>query len=160
MISVYSHIPLLLVIIYDNGSMGKNHRSHKLASGTGFLYKKFGHTASKSGRQTPIWKKGTIATEPDENYFDNIFGRAFLVDGITHEGMSGSPVIACKRNNIINGIFPNYTHLSNAYAFIGVYSAHMNFDREKKENTYLGLVWSKELIDEIIDNHQLDSFIP
>jgi hypothetical protein len=120
----------------------------------------FGHTASKSGRQTPIWKKGTIATEPEENYYDdNTFGKTFLIDGITHEGMSGSPVIACKRSSMINGTFPNYTHLSNAYAFIGVYSAHMNFDKDKKENTYLGLVWSKELIDEIIDNHKLGSFI-
>jgi hypothetical protein len=120
----------------------------------------FGHTASKSGRQTPIWKKGTIATEPDENYYDNTFGKAFLIDGITHAGMSGSPVIACKRNYMINGTLPDYTHLSNAYAFIGVYSAHMNFDKNNQENTYLGLVWSKELIDEIIDNQKLDTFVP
>jgi hypothetical protein len=117
----------------------------------------FGHTASTSGRQLPIWKRGTIATEPDENYYDNtIFGKALLIDTITHEGMSGSPVLACKRNYIMNGTPGKYTHLSNAYKLLGIYSGR----KQEKEESYLGVVWRRELIDEIILGKKVDGFLP
>lgn len=51
------------------------------------------------GKNFPIWKRASIATEPDLDYDE--FPR-FLIDTATREGMSGAPVIAYG-----NGTYPS-----------------------------------------------------
>jgi hypothetical protein len=95
----------------------------------------------------PIWKRATIATE----YAILVDGLPkFLIDTATAKGMSGAPVIArsqnsytCTNGNTNFGTGP-YTQ------FLGIYSGRSKGD--ELDTVQLGVVWRKELIDEIIDN--------
>jgi hypothetical protein len=82
--------------------------------------------------QTPIWKKGSIASEP--NYPYKGLPR-LLVDTATRSGMSGSPVIIMRPDM-------NDPH----YGFVGVYSGRIG----QETGAQLGIVWRKEVIEEII----------
>ncbi len=110
---------------------------------------------SNENRNIPIWKRATIASEPTIPYFND--GRkTFVIDATTRPGMSGSPVFA-------------YSHFATSYdnegmsfsmspqrrfSFLGVYSGRLR-NRGNAES-FLGLVWKKELIDEIIDGNVRD----
>lgn len=95
----------------------------------------------------PIWKKGTIATEP----LDLWNGRpAFLADAASRKGMSGSPVIRrvfgpppivtpnglqVMANNVVTS------------RFIGIYSGHLSANFNE---ITLGIVWHAYCVDQII----------
>jgi Trypsin-like peptidase domain len=97
----------------------------------------------------PIWKRASIATEPDHN-----FGHLpkILVDTASISGMSGSPVIVRKsadffledKTHVLGGMGINYK-------FVGVYSGRLNLGEPR--DPQLGEVWKIELVDEII-RHQ------
>ncbi len=95
-----------------------------------------------SGRkELPIWKRASIASEPGGNY------PRILVDTATREGMSGSPVIMQHKGFFIrNDDDEDWT--GDAYQFLGIYSGRMGEDEFQAQ---LGIVWKKELIDEIIE---------
>lgn len=106
----------------------------------------------------PIWKNATIASEPSINYFTD--GRkTFVIDGTTRAGMSGSPVIRYShfiynkdKDGINFGMCPQCT-----FSFLGVYSGRLHGKTDNSNvESFLGLVWKKELIDEIIDANVLD----
>lgn len=94
----------------------------------------------------PIWKRGSIASELIVA-FD--MRPAFLIDSRTSSGMSGSPVFArvfgpasyadgtIKIDNILTS------------EFMGVYSGRVHDD---ENNASLGLVWHRNLIDQILDS--------
>lgn len=110
----------------------------------------FGRTAGERS-PLPIWKRATIASEPLDDYYQD--GRkTFLIDTTTRSGMSGSPVI--RKSNVLH--YPGrhtrvcVTDREN-YKFLGIYSARIDGDNEA--DSYLGLVWKKELIEEIIDGN-------
>ena len=100
----------------------------------------------------PVWKRGSIASEPDlpVDKEENVF----LIDSLTREGMSGSPVIARCRGgyddihggrNIDAGTFSK---------FLGVYSGRYGHnDKQPDEdilNTVgLGKVWGEALLIEM-----------
>ena len=96
---------------------------------------------------TPIWKKSSIASEP-ELKIDGI--PCFYIDTTTRQGMSGSPVIFYSSDGnykTVNGTH----HLSGSvtYNFIGIYSGR---DRNDESHiAQLGKVWKKELIDDVIN---------
>jgi len=110
----------------------------------------------------PIWKKGSIATEPEIDY-ERL--PKFLVDASSKQGMSGSPVIMRKNgvhfNEISDSIFGTIQN------FIGIYSGRIISSQNKKCNcpkckdgnctvdhydtdSQLGIVWKKNVIEEII----------
>lgn len=117
---------------------------------------------TNENKDFPIWKRASIASEPSINYFND--GRkAFVIDGTTREGMSGSPVV----------FYSNFTQTSTqdggvcfamspqrAFNFLGIYSGRLygrNINNETIEKeSFLGLVWKRELIDEIIDGNIRD----
>lgn len=113
----------------------------------GFPYRNLGGHG-----QLPIWKKGSVATEPGAN----IDGKPkILVDTASRPGMSGSPVIFKRygyhaRSSTLSSddIFGTIT------GFVGVYSGRLpskdTFDAQ------LGIVWKKEVIEEIIVGKKLD----
>lgn len=117
---------------------------------------------TNENKEFPIWKRASIASEPSINYFND--GRkAFVIDGTTRKGMSGSPVffysnftqISTQDGGVCFGISPQ-----RAFNFLGVYSGRLkgnniSNDTIEKES-FLGLVWKKELIDEIIDGNMRD----
>ncbi|WP_162303711.1 trypsin-like peptidase domain-containing protein [Hymenobacter sediminis] len=103
----------------------------------------------------PIWKKGSIATEPSIAFMGL---PRMLIDTATRSGMSGSPVII-KRTGI-HPTLEDSERFGTAAGFVGVYSGrygvekdNFNKDRLEKENVQLGIVWRKEVIEEIIIGH-------
>lgn len=97
--------------------------------------------------ETPIWKRSSIASEPD---LDINGVPSFYIDTTTREGMSGAPVIIyCGDGNYRNAegtyIMAGYS----VYKFIGIYSGR---DRNDEPHiAQLGRVWKRELIDTVIE---------
>ena len=101
----------------------------------------------------PVWKRASIASEMDLNYYMDD-RPVFLVDTMTKPGMSGSPVIGMAKG-LMRGINGSVS-IGTGYAmkFLGIYSGRI--DGEQQGESCLGLVWKKELIDEIIDGRTRD----
>lgn len=100
-------------------------------------------------KNLPIWKAGTIASEPSLNIGDL---PAFYVDTGTKEGMSGSPVIIYSVNQPYKTI-KGYVCMNNKtkFKFLGIYSGRDTCYNENEAR--LGLVWKKEKIDQMIKNN-------
>jgi hypothetical protein len=74
------------------------------------------------GGEFPIWKRASIATEPDIQ-LDAL--PKMLVDTATREGMSGAPVIAVARRGVLEpeaGLAGNWDP---GCRFVGVYSGRL-----------------------------------
>ncbi|NTF07215.1 trypsin-like peptidase domain-containing protein [Agrobacterium rubi] len=92
----------------------------------------------------PIWKRGSIASEPDID-IDGL--PLFYVDSASAKGMSGSPVLVRssdgkKRSGMSVLAGPTSTDL------LGVYSGRL-ITKEPLE-TQIGRVWKSRVIDEIV----------
>jgi hypothetical protein len=101
------------------------------------------------GGRFPIWKRGSIASEPD---FDIDKKPVFYIDTATREGMSGSPVYAQEVGYWApRGVTDPGSHMvGKGRAFVGVYSGRIGTDDEFK--VQLGLVWKAGALQEIIDS--------
>jgi hypothetical protein len=100
----------------------------------------------KTAGEMPIWKRGSIASEPDIDIDDLPY---LLVDTGTRSGMSGAPVL--RRASA--GIFP-YGDGTNFGAFskprtelFGIYSGRFGADDLSSQ---LGIVWKEKVISEIL----------
>lgn len=97
--------------------------------------------------QLPIWKKGSIASEPivDLDQTPKLF-----IDTATRPGLSGSPVILQRigvhRMNE-DGTMSDRTFFGRARNMLGVYSGRVGHDEFKAQ---LGIVWKAQVILEII----------
>lgn len=97
---------------------------------------------------TPIWKRGSIATEPDLPYREM---PAFLVDSATRKGMSGAPVFA--RFHGLWGRdgkpldYQKAPILGHWTKFLGVYSGREGVEQDGFQ---LGRVWHASVVPEII----------
>jgi hypothetical protein len=99
-----------------------------------------------SGHGLPIWKRASIASEPDLDY-ENL--PRLLVDAYTRQGMSGSPVIAVQRGIVrLNGPQGTENHIGSGTRFIGVYSGRIADD---PMGASLGFVWKSSVIPEIVE---------
>ncbi len=103
----------------------------------------FGMTSTKIG-QLPIWKTGHIASDVEENYEGKPL---FLIDATARPGMSGSPVIARKKEFLSEDKRILIT-LQNSDRFLGVFSGGIS----KEYDTEIGMVWKPEVIDQILAN--------
>lgn len=117
----------------------------------------------------PIWKGGTIASEPDWNFQGK---RMFVVDVAAFPGMSGSPVIA-----IASGVYPGKdgaTVVGGVRQLLGIF-ASVPMHTENKfleelaaqksklgivQNTSLNLghVWKSDLIVEIAESFDVADY--
>lgn len=92
---------------------------------------------------TPIWKRGSIATEPHPKY------PYFLIDSATRAGMSGAPVIA-RHSGFLgfqnDGEISDDSVIGTTENFIGIYSGRLGDDALGFQ---LGKVWNASLIEEI-----------
>lgn len=99
------------------------------------------------GKELPIWKRGTIASEPIIE-IDNL--PKYLVDTATRSGMSGSPVIMQRHG--IHGYEGKKLIGKEMFGlirlFAGVYSGRIG--SEDNFLTQLGIVWKPHVIEEII----------
>ncbi len=116
----------------------------------------------------PIWKTGTIASEP---LFDFDGKPLFLVDISAFPGMSGSPAFA-----VANGIYevePGTMTPGNVRKFLGIYASMQmleekkyleQLDADKKqgiklvESLELGNIWRADLIIEIINTIDVQKY--
>jgi hypothetical protein len=110
-----------------------------------------GYPFGSSPPAFPIWKRGSIASEPDLVRFDTGYS---LVDTASRPGRSGSPVILRSWSNHI--LESNMWTTSNDQRpidrVIGVYSG-----RKRPVDAEIGIVWHVEYIDEIIDAGKRDT---
>jgi Trypsin-like peptidase domain len=96
---------------------------------------------------TPIWKRGSIASEPMYNYREKL---GFLIDTATRKGMSGAPVIL-RHSGILKqapgpGLGPNDL-IGTMTRFIGIYSGRIGEDEFQVQ---LGMVWRAEVLNDIL----------
>jgi hypothetical protein len=104
-----------------------------------------GFPYNMSGGQFPIWKRASIATEPDVD-LEGL--PKLLLDTATRQGMSGSPVLHIRRGlTNPSGKFGDDSILGEATGFLGVYSGRIGDD---PLGVQLGIVWKGHVIDEII----------
>jgi len=96
----------------------------------------------------PIWKRASISTEPDFDYEELPI---ILVDTASRSGMSGSPVIL-RRKGIYAKEGVGLT--ATKQCFLGVYSGRILGETELEAQ--LGIVWKKEVIEEIITGNMND----
>jgi len=99
------------------------------------------------GGYFPIWKRGSVASEPQIDY-EGI--PKFLIDTATRPGMSGAPVVLRRvglHNKSGNKITVE-TIIGEIRNFVGIYSGRKVGDNDFEAQ--LGVVWKKELIEEII----------
>ncbi len=97
--------------------------------------------------QLPIWKRASIATEPDIDV-DNL--PKLLLDTATRSGLSGSPVIMQRvgLHGMVGGELTGDSSFGRIRNFLGVYSGRIGKDELKAQ---LGIVWKAPVIDAIID---------
>jgi hypothetical protein len=98
------------------------------------------------GSNFPIWKRGSIASEPD---FDIDGLPKIFIDTATREGMSGSPVYAQQIGYWFSEGVTNQNEavIGEGKRFLGVYSGRVGDDSFKAQ---LGIVWKPSVIEEII----------
>ncbi len=104
---------------------------------------------------TPIWKRASIATEPELDYSE---APLILVDSLTRKGMSGSPVFAKvpglwgqdgAQLTIGDGGSP---YLGYWTKFIGVYAGR---EWNDNEGFQLARVWKSSAVDVIIEEGRI-----
>jgi hypothetical protein len=99
----------------------------------------FGHSQSAG---LPIWKTGTVASDPDIDYDG---APEILVDCTGRPGMSGSPVYDRKIGPYSEGSSMVFTQSPTTDRFIGIYAGDID---EKSE---IGRVWKASAIMTIFD---------
>jgi hypothetical protein len=104
-----------------------------------------GYPFGSSPPAFPVWKRGSIASEPD---LVRLTTGYYLVDTASRPGMSGSPVVLRSWSNHIleSSMWTTSNDKLPIDRIIGVYSGRM-----KPEDAQVGIVWKVDYIDEIID---------
>ncbi len=99
----------------------------------------------------PIWKRGSVASEPDIDVDDL---PKFYVDTATASGMSGSPVIRRETSGKMeDGGFVISAGIMSR--LVGVYSGRIA--PKDKHEAHLGIVWKSSVIPEIISGQCIGS---
>lgn len=113
-----------------------------------------GHPEGINVHNFPIWKRGSIASEPSINAGELPY---IYVDTATCAGLSGSPVLVRGSN----GQMENGDIVFSGQAmdrFFGIYSGRVGVAGQGLAQ--LGIVWRMELIDEIINGAKTESLCP
>ncbi|MGN6235921.1 trypsin-like peptidase domain-containing protein [Dyella sp.] len=121
----------------------------------------------------PIWKRGTIASEPALRLKE----RVLLIDSLSRPGMSGAPIVAARDSRVMRAtsrenseVFArikagdrnafkdiDMTAVKDDYVrnfqFLGVYSGVIGNSRMTE--LALGLCWHADVIQQLFDNHRI-----
>jgi hypothetical protein len=100
----------------------------------------------------PIWKRGSLASEPDMIDDADPF---ILVDTASRPGMSGSPVIRRQWGSYTDEKGNIFHNGEDATRLMGVYSGRLSTN--DPHDAQLGLVWPVTLLEEIISGKSLDA---
>jgi hypothetical protein len=116
----------------------------------------------------PIWKTGSIASEPDVNFNGKPL---FLIDVSAFPGMSGSPVFAISYGTYETETGP--TKVGGIQKFLGIYASMQMIGKKKyleeitqearigivdSESLEIGNVWKADLILETVKNINVKSY--
>lgn len=103
----------------------------------------------------PIWKKASLAIEP-QAVFDDVDHRFAIVDAATREGLSGSPVIARREGMVLteSGNVSLGSGLSTR--LYGVYTGRLS--TSDPLGAQLGIVWPIKYIEEIVADGVIEDF--
>lgn len=98
--------------------------------------------------QMPVWKRGSIATEPDINLDQT---PKLYIDTATRPGLSGSPVILQRIG--VHGLGPDgqttaNTSFGRVRDFLGVYSGRIG---KGELMAQLGIVWKSKVVADILE---------
>lgn len=106
-----------------------------------------------SSRGMPIWKRATIASEPEFTEIEQ--PHRFLLDTATREGMSGSPVLVTSKptTRVKFDGSGHEVHLPSIRLLLGIYSGRILGEDEFAAQ--LGIVWEAECIPEILDSGRI-----
>ena len=106
------------------------------------------------GGHFPIWKRATIATEPD---FDLDDMPKFYIDTATREGMSGSPVYAQEVGYWLaeGESDQSKASIGKGRRFVGVYSGRLGAEDEFKAQ--LAIVWKESALISLIESVPSDT---
>lgn len=99
----------------------------------------------------PIWKKASVASEPDIDLDDL---PKLLIDTATRSGLSGSPVIMRRvgfHGLSPDGSIPNDAEIGEIQRFLGIYSNRIG---KNEEFAQLGVVWKSNAIEEILSKQK------
>lgn len=101
------------------------------------------------GAHFPIWKRATIATEPD---IDLHGLPQFYIDTATREGMSGSPVYAQEVGYWLpeGETDQSKASIGKGRRFVGVYSGRLGAEDEFKAQ--LGIVWKESALISLLES--------
>ncbi|MBO9509962.1 trypsin-like peptidase domain-containing protein [Erythrobacter sp. A6_0] len=99
----------------------------------------------------PLWKKGALAVDPDTARGPS--APFWLVDSASRTGMSGSPVVL-RRFSPFEDEHGTLFSRGSGTKFIGLYSGR--FEDSDPLGAHLGIVWPKELIEEVLDAGEFD----
>lgn len=91
---------------------------------------------------TPIWKRGSIASEPHAETVDS--KNRIMIDATTRKGMSGSPVIMRYKTHYLSED-GQVKMRGNASRFIGVYASRPPPGREPTHDELEAGLWSHEI---------------
>jgi hypothetical protein len=96
----------------------------------------------------PIWKRGSIATEP---IIDIDALPKFYVDTASRSGMSGSPVIMSRTglHNYRKGQVSGQEMIGTVSNFVGIYSGRLG--AKDMLEAQIGIVWKEKVILEILN---------
>lgn len=101
---------------------------------------------------TPIWKKASVASEPEIDVEGLPY---FFADTATKEGMSGSPVILYKDR--VAKIFDKERGASfHKTKFVGIYSGRIGANSDVRNDAQLGRIWKAKVIQEIVDENLIE----
>lgn len=98
----------------------------------------------------PIWKKATVASEPEIDMDDMPY---FYADTATKAGMSGSPVILYKDRPVIIVNEKENQISRHKTKFIGVYSGRIGANSDTRNDAQLGRIWKESVIDRILEKY-------
>jgi len=114
----------------------------------------WGLSGSGGSGALPIYKRGSIASEPRVNYLGL---PRFLIDCRTAESMSGAPVIV-RHNGIWNPSGAGFSRdsvIGTIENFVGVYSGRLLSQEGShlphKEVSDIGIVWNSQSLEEVIN---------
>ena len=106
--------------------------------------------AKKTGF-VPIWKKATVASEPEIDIEGLPY---FYADTATKDGMSGSPVVLFKVRPVTMFSVKQQKMSRHWTKFIGVYSGRIGVSPDTRNDAQLCRIWKAEVIDKIITKHE------
>jgi hypothetical protein len=112
--------------------------------------------AIHGGNNFPIWKRGSIASEPE---IDINQKPIMYVDSATRRGMSGSPVFARRigiHNLADDGSMKHDSLIGEIQMFAGIYSGRL-VEGEDIFAAQLGIVWKAEVVEQIIKGATKDT---